>query len=285
MYGAKGVGKSTVVDAVIHGRPGILKVQISAGCKEDLLRQVTDATGTSKLNPTVKDFTEALRKAVSDKGILPTVIFEVETGGGSEEILGIRATRSLCKEFASVCNCLIIISEASAVVEFGKDPSRETFIFVDELNENELREFVRQHGMMLNEIEIRKVMDNIGSHPATVDELLIHMQKGLSLDDFIAMTLIDAWKELVAFQHQQILKALKDHPEGISPGSFNKLKNEGVDLSNYRAVGLTMRKGNAIIYRIELNKYMIYSKAFEVALRSYDPIFPTTQWSLLTLWK
>ena len=282
MYGAKGVGKSTVVDAVIHGRPGILKVQISAGCKEDLLRQVTDATGTSKFNPTV---TEALRKAVSDKGILPTVIFEVETGGGSEEILGIRATRSLCKEFASVCNCLIIISEASAVVEFGKDPSRETFIFVDELNENELREFVRQHGMMLNEIEIRKVMDNIGSHPATLDELLIHMQKGLSLDDFIAMTLLDAWKELVAFQHQQILKALKDHPEGISPGSFNKLKNEGVDLSNYRAVGLTMRKGNAIIYCIELNKYMIYSKAFEVALRSYDPILPTTQWSLLTLWK
>ena len=43
MFGAKGVGKSTVVDAVIHGRPGILKVQISAGCKEDLLRQVTDA--------------------------------------------------------------------------------------------------------------------------------------------------------------------------------------------------------------------------------------------------
>ena len=212
------------------------------------------------------------------------MIFEVETGG-DEEILGIHAARSLSKEFASVCNCFIIVSEEVAVVELGKDTSRETFIFVDEFNEKELKEFSRQHGLMLNDIEIKKVIDNIGSHPATVDELSIHMQKGLSLDDFIAMTLLDAWKELVAFQHQQILKALKDHPEGISPGSFNKLKNEGVDLSNYRAVGLTMRKGNAIIYRIELNKYMIYSKAFEVALRSYDPIFPTTQWSLLTLWK
>ena len=78
--------------------------------------------------------------------------------------------------------------------------------------------------MMLNEIEIRKVMDNIGSHPATVDELSIHMQKGLSLDDFITMTLDVATKELVSFPRMQILKALKDHPEGISPEFLNNLK-------------------------------------------------------------
>ena len=48
IYGGNGVGKSTLVDAVIHGRPGILKIQISAaGCKEDLLRQIAVATGTS----------------------------------------------------------------------------------------------------------------------------------------------------------------------------------------------------------------------------------------------
>ena len=136
---------------------------------------------------------------------------------------------SLCKEFASVCNCLIIVSEANAVVEFGMDRSRETFIFVDELNENELREFVRQHGLMLNEIEIKKVIDNIGSNPATLNALSKHIRNGLSLDDFITMTLLDAMTELVAFRHQQILKALKDHPEGISPMSFKKLENEGVD--------------------------------------------------------
>ena len=284
IYGGKGVGKSTLVDAVIHGRPGILKVQISAaGCKEDLLRQIADATGTSKFNPTVKDFTEALRKAVSGEGILPTVIFEVETAGGKEETLGIHAVRSLSKEFASVCNCIIIVSEANTVVEFGKDPGRETFVFVDELNENELREFVKQKGLILNETEIKKLNDNIGSNPATLNKLREHMRRGLSLDDFITMTLRGAENELVAFQHQQILKALKDHPEGISPAFFNKLKSEGVDLSDPMAVGAAMRRGNVITYRIELGKYMIYSKATEVALRGYDPILPAVMESTNTM--
>ena len=82
----------------------------SAGSKEEALHQIADATGTSKLNPTVADFTEALRKAVSYKGIPPIVIFEVETGGSKEQILGIQAARSLSKEFAPVSNCIIVVS-------------------------------------------------------------------------------------------------------------------------------------------------------------------------------
>ena len=273
IYGSKGVGKTTVVEAVIHDRPGILKVKVTtAENKQQFLHKVIEVTGQFKQNPTIDDFKESLRKAVSDSGFLPTVIFEVERGGNDEQLLGIQAARSLSKEFASVCNCIIIISEANAVVEFGMDRRREKFIFVDELDENELREFVKQNGMMLNENEIRKVIDNIGSNPATLKCLRTHLQNGLSVDDFIKEVLFDARQELVAFQHQQILKALKDHPEGIHPEFFNKLKNEGVDLSDPKAVGAAMRKGNVITYRIELRKYTIYSKAIEVALRSYDPI-------------
>ena len=61
----------------------------STGSQKDALNQIADAAGTSKLNPTVADFTEALRKAVSYKGIPPTVIFEIETGGSEEQILKI----------------------------------------------------------------------------------------------------------------------------------------------------------------------------------------------------
>ena len=56
------------------------------------------------------------------------------------------------------------------------------------------------------------------------------MQKGLSLDDFITMTLNVATMELVLFPHMQILKALKDHHEDASPEFLNNLKNERVDL-------------------------------------------------------
>ena len=48
---------------------------------------------------------------------------------------------------------------------------------------------MKQTGMMLNEIEIKKVIDNMGSNPGALKALGIHMQKGLSLDTFITMTL------------------------------------------------------------------------------------------------
>ena len=54
---------------------------------------------------------------------------------------------------------------------------------------------------------------------------------------------------------------------------------EVVDLSDFRAVGVAMRKGNAITYRNEFDKYTMYSKAHEVTLRSYNPILPAV-WSL-----
>ena len=68
------------------------------------------------------------------------------------------------------------------------------------------------------------------------------------------------------------MKALKENPKGVSPKYFNKLENKGVDLSNPKAVGVAMRGGNVLTYRMELKKYMTYSKAIEVALRTYDPI-------------
>ena len=76
-------------------------------------------------------------------------------------------------------NLQLQVTAQGAVVEFGKDSSRETIIFVDELNENELREFVKQNGLILNEIEIKKVIDSIGSNPGALKALGIHMQKDL----------------------------------------------------------------------------------------------------------
>ena len=43
-----------------------------------------------------------------------------------------------------------------------------------------MREFIGQNGMMMNENEIREVIDNIGSNPGTLKELRTHMREGLS---------------------------------------------------------------------------------------------------------
>ena len=76
------------------------------------------------------------------------------------------------------------------------------------------------------------------------------------------------------FCHQQILLALKEHPYGVSPEYFNNMKNEGVDLSDPVAVGTAMKRSDAVVYSIELRKYVAISRCHETALISYEPILP-----------
>ena len=84
------------------------------------------------------------------------------------------------------------------------------------------------------------------------------------------MTVSGTRKKLKGFKHQLILKALKDRPDGIRPEIFQKLNNEGVDLSDPKAISMAMIESDAIIYRIELDKYTIYSKSKEVALSTFQ---------------
>lgn len=47
---------------------------------------------------------------------------------------------------------------------------------------------------------------------------------------------------------------LKENLYGVSPKYFNNLKNEGVDLSKPRAVGLALKDSNAIVYFYRLKR-------------------------------
>jgi hypothetical protein len=90
---------------------------------------------------------------------------------------------------------------------------------------------------------------------------------------------MDATQDLAAFPLQIILKALKDHPEGVSPGYFKKLKVEGIDLTNHKQVGQAMKNSpHPIIYRKDLNQYHLLSTAHKTALKSYEPIVSNSFW-------
>lgn len=127
--------------------------------------------------------------AVKKSGITPTIIFDVERSvSRDDDILGI--VRGLSKDLALYCRCILVLSEANAVLN----------------------------------------------------------------------------------KYQQILKALKDHPEGVSPEYFHNEEHKGVNLSHPEAVGAAMKSVNAIVYRKDLRKYMLMSGAHRKALDSYEPI-------------
>lgn len=275
MYGAKGVGKSTIAERAAKDKRGVLIIRItSAFSRDDVMRELEEVLNISELKPKIVDFMIALEKGMSSEGTLPTFIIEIERSGNLDENLGLQAARSIAKDLSAASNVLIILSEANAVLEFGNDRNRESFIFVGDFSESEAREYISKLNLDVSDEDIQHIIDNIGTNPAMLRSMQEWVHKGLCVKDFVKKELAAARAELVAFPHQIILKALKQHPEGVDPEYFKKIKSEGVDLSNARSLSTALQQSNAIVYRIELNRYMIISRCHQTALKSYIPILP-----------
>jgi hypothetical protein len=152
-------------------------------------------------------------------GRLPTLIFENK---GAEQTACINNVRSLCKQFAVCSNCIIILSDTNAVLVFGQDKAREEIILVPELTQGEALEFIRarRKGVDVNEKEMMRLSDSVGTNAADLESFL---NGAMSVDEFIADRMEDAKGDLVAFPLKPILKALKEHPEGVHPEYFKEI--------------------------------------------------------------
>jgi hypothetical protein len=166
------------------------------------------------------------------------------------------------------------LSEANAVLEFGNDTNREDFHYVDEMSKNEASELLGRLNKPFTPEEQNYIFDNIGTSPAMLINLAGKVPDFMTLKEFVDNYISSAKRDLAAFSHQQILQALKENPDGVSPMYFNNMKNEGVNLSNpKKAVGKAMKDSpNAIVYRMELGVYSLMSTAHRTALKTYTPI-------------
>ena len=201
-------------------------------------------------------------------GRLPTLIFEIESGTIGDQRACVEGVRSLSKRFAEVANVIIILLEASDVLVFGKDRARERYVLVNDLTYDEAMKFVKARRPNIDEKDMKKLFDNAGTNPATLEKYLNCKE---SVDDFVKQKLDEAKKELVAFPLKPILKELKTNPNGVNPADFNNREYEGIDMSNPQAVGVAMTDTSAILYDMTQMKYKLYSQAVKVALQSYEP--------------
>ena len=169
VYGAKGVGKSTIVDSVIQGRKGILKIPVTSNTsKEDITRVTAQKTATTTLNPNNGDFVEAMRIGLGDDGIIPTIIFEIERGQGAEQWGYLQSVRSIAEEFSVACTIILVLPKANDVLEFGIDRNRESYIYVEEFTELEALQYLTALGMKSCEVDIKDLINNVGGNPATI---------------------------------------------------------------------------------------------------------------------
>ncbi len=278
VYGPKGIGKTELVDHTAIRMKGVVKVNVySEKEKKEVIQAVIkNLVGEKEGNSNFYNLNvTALIEAATKCSVIPTIIFDVSHPDYCD------AVRSVSKDLAPYCRCIIVLSEPNAVLKFGRD-MRERFIYVDEMEREEAKQLLGKYdeknkelkgGQVptLTEAEMDYVFTTIGTSPLCLIHLANSVSSNYSVYDYVANFLQHAKQDLVSFPHKQILKALKDHPEGVAPKYFKNQENQGIDLSNPQEVGIAMKSSNAIVYRRERIKYMLLSTAHRTALKSYKP--------------
>lgn len=141
------------------------------------------------------------------------------------------------------------------------------------ITDEEIKELLEvKNQYILSDEQMKYVFDNIGTKPRKLTSVLSEVTTGYSLEESVSYILSWAKNDLTHFKLQKILKALKEHPEGISTDYFDNQYENGVKLSNPKQVSEIMKLDyNPIIYRKDTRKYHLLSTTHKTALKSYNP--------------
>ena len=88
-----------------------------------------------------------------------------------------------------------------------------------------------------------------------------------TFDAFIKAKVAAARDELDKFGHQQIIDALKEHPDGVKAGAFKGVKIDGVNLAEPKDVAVAMKKRNCLVYYFPTGEYRPATQAHKTALK------------------
>ena len=198
VYGSKGAGKPEVVDHTAIGKRAVLKVPVTTiGTRDDLVALLMETLTGKKSNLKIDKLIEVLKKCKVG-GFIPTIIFDVERGSSSDRTGMLQDVRSLAKALIGYCRCIIVLSEAYSVLEFGKDPDREEFIFVDEMTFSEAKHFLQVRGGKFSDEEMQNIFDKVGTSPARLIKLMNYVQnRNTTLKDCVDGSLGDAHQDLL----------------------------------------------------------------------------------------
>ncbi len=282
VYGAKGVGKSELVSHCVVDDPNekvkigpVKKFKVkSASTDMELIASVMEQLTGETTSLGTAAFESLLDKFIAEKKVIPTFIFDVERGSGTNTET-YEVIRSFAKDLLCKCRCIIVLSEASAVMEFTGDQHRERFIFVDEMDTSQADELLKNCGATFSDAEKKSIYEKVGTNPSMLKSMVNDVKiKKMKMEDCIKLILEEANSDLKNFPLQPILAALKKNPNGVSINDFDGMKCGNVNLSRAKEVGAVMREissENPLVYRKELRQFQLISTAHKTALKTYNP--------------
>jgi hypothetical protein len=271
VYGVKGAGKSYIVASELEGKEGVIRIDVSQGDTAiSIISKIAKICGLTLTANTVSlsVFNPILKEAkVMRSGLPLTFVFEVERGSSSRDVVSL--VKQVSKVLALKANVLIVLSEANAVLGFGED-KRQQFLYVDGMEVLEAEEYAKKKYPTIQDHDIQNFIDKIGTLPLDVGLFCKGLSKGVPADTLINGVIAEAKKDLIAFTHTPILKALKNQPDGVSIEKFRGIEDKGVLLSEPKYVGVAMKVRNVIVYHFQSGEYRLFSKAHKTAIKDYE---------------
>ena len=115
---------------------------------------------------------------VKNCDFVPTFVFDVERGGTEDQQLGVAAVRGIAKELCRHAKVIIVLSEANAVLEFGRDADREEYLYVGEMEKNEALDLMKTLNISASESVKEDLLSKVGVFPSRLAWLsVIHTQR------------------------------------------------------------------------------------------------------------
>ena len=144
IVGTKGAGKSYATAHVLGTKLGVLFLKVNQAETSSSFCSKLLRAGGVVLDESMKLGVDALYpifERIAQTGQPITIVFEVERGGNSDDVLYM--VKSTAKELAHAANVIIILSEANAGLVFGDD-RRQKFIWVDGMTHDEATTYAKK---------------------------------------------------------------------------------------------------------------------------------------------
>jgi hypothetical protein len=264
--GPKGCGKSVAVARLLKDRRYTIYVKVSSACTSPttllaLLWEVCEFPTDTR--PKEKDLIDAF-DSVQENGEVPCVVFDVDRNQ-EPQVLG--AVSKLA--FLGHAVSLIVVSEANAVLAFGKDHQRENIIWVGDFSFEECQEYFRK-AQIITEHNSKAIQDFIaefGTRPVTMRRLRDALKHGGTISDFTREEERAAEVALARFPLKSILKELKQRPGGVAVDSFGDQVEKDVHLAVVGEVAkMAMTESDVIYYDFKDGTYKLGSPVLKKVL-------------------
>jgi hypothetical protein len=248
--GPKGCGKSVAVAKLLKGRKYTLYVKVSNVCTSPttllaLLWKVSKFPPNAE--PAEEDLIDAF-DSVRAKGEVPCVVFDVDRNQ-EPQVLG--AVGKLAKAFLGHAVSLIVLSEANAVLAFGRDHNRVSIIWIGDFSVEESQEYLRKAQIVTedNSKAIQDFIQEFGTRPAMMRRLRDALKRGKTISEFTRKEELAAKAMLDKFPLKSILMVLKHNPGGVNVKSFGGQIEKGVHLAVVEEVAeKAMTKSDVLYY-------------------------------------